>query len=69
MSNCRVELYMNGESLDGFGDRKVISHIPIRDKTVWYKYMYIYLICVYTYSVDIQLLDIKIKLDDPVMHE
>lgn len=25
---------MNGESLDGFGDKKVISHIPIRDKNV-----------------------------------
>lgn len=34
MSNYRIELYSNGELLDMYGDKKLVSQIPIKDKTV-----------------------------------
>ena len=33
-SNLKVDLYVNGELLDQNDDRKLISQVPIRDKTV-----------------------------------
>ena len=36
MNSYRVELYLNGELLDSHGDKKLISHLPIRDKSVSY---------------------------------
>lgn len=30
----KVELYLNGELLDSSHDRKILSQIPVRDKTV-----------------------------------
>ncbi len=35
-SNLKVDLYVNGELLDQSDDRKLISQVPIRDKTVSY---------------------------------
>ncbi|XP_067944193.1 ubiquitin carboxyl-terminal hydrolase 9X-like [Watersipora subatra] len=34
LSSYRVELYLNGDLLDVHGDKKLISQIPIRDKTI-----------------------------------
>lgn len=33
-ANVKVDLYINGEQIDASEDKKLISQIPLRDKTV-----------------------------------
>lgn len=37
-SNVKLDLYNNGDLLDPGDDRRLLSQVPIRDKTVCYKF-------------------------------
>jgi len=48
--NLKVELYMNGDQIDPANDRKLVTQLGIRDKTV----SEIIWISVVSYCVDVQ---------------
>ena len=55
-SSIKVDLYVNGELLDPSEDKKLISQIPLRDRTVSFHFFFSYVILYFTCKIKIFIL-------------